>query len=425
MVAPTNTTTTTENTNQVLTSCTAGENYSAQEGAFEGPEKLLEIWFSPTSRKLMTHQHIDKKTKGLMCVPRDIWEDMLAIVKCTVLNVISHDQVDAYLLSESSMFIYPHKLIIKTCGTTTLLLAIPRILEVAKKYCSFEKVWRVFYSRKAFMFPERQIEPHTSWENEVEFLDRYFDDGAAYKIGKMAGDHWHLYTTKPSDDVLHHLNQFEKKRKRIGELHEETISSGYSTPAQMDSDQEEEESKLSPFGIINPSHGYQDQTVEILMTKLNPKNMEKFYHQIEKSPSGIQGGKYVDQITGIKHIYPSADIDSYLFEPCGYSSNGLWEDRYFTIHVTPEPQCSYASFETNIPVSQSHHQHLDQLVQQVIDIFDPASFTVTLFTSHVDDDLRHQRMIRSMNNKMSYQRTDRILYEFDGYDLVYGHYVKK
>ncbi|CAO3632793.1 unnamed protein product [Cunninghamella echinulata] len=253
MVAPTitTTTTTTASDNAVLTACTAGENYSAQEGAFEGPEKLLELWFSPSLEKIMMHQHIDKKTKGLMDVPRDIWEDMLAIVKCTVLNVISHDHVDAYLLSESSMFVYPHKLIIKTCGTTTLLLAIPRILEIAKKYCSFEKVWRVFYSRKAFMFPERQIGPHTSWENEVDFLDKYFDDGAAYKIGRMAGDHWHLYTTKPSDDVLHHLNQL--KRKRIGELHEKSISSGYSTPAQMDSDPEEdgdEEKKKQTFHLL-------------------------------------------------------------------------------------------------------------------------------------------------------------------------------
>lgn len=76
--------------------------------------------------------------------------------------------------SESSMFVYPHKLILKTCGTTTLLLALPRILEVAKQYCGFEKVWRVFYSRKAFMFPERQVGPHRSWESEVEFLNRYF-----------------------------------------------------------------------------------------------------------------------------------------------------------------------------------------------------------------------------------------------------------
>ena len=76
--------------------------------------------------------------------------------------------------SESSMFVYPHKLILKTCGTTTLLLAVPRILEVAQHYCDFEKVWRIFYSRKAFMFPERQVGPHRSWDDEVSFLNKYF-----------------------------------------------------------------------------------------------------------------------------------------------------------------------------------------------------------------------------------------------------------
>lgn len=76
--------------------------------------------------------------------------------------------------SESSMFVYPHKMILKTCGTTTLLLAVSRLLEIAKNYCGFEKVWRVFYSRKAFMFPERQLGPHRSWDDEVKFLDKYF-----------------------------------------------------------------------------------------------------------------------------------------------------------------------------------------------------------------------------------------------------------
>jgi S-adenosylmethionine decarboxylase len=80
-------------------------------------------------------------------------------------------------------------------------------------------------------------------------------------------------------------------------------------------------------------------------------------------------------------------------------------------------------------VAQSHPEHshddpIDRLVRQVIDIFDPASFTVTFFTAHVPDQRRHQRMIRSMSQKLGYKRTDRILYEFDGYDLVYGHYIK-
>lgn len=81
--------------------------------------------------------------------------------------------------SESSMFIYPHKIILKTCGTTTLLIAIHRLLEIASEYCQLNKVWRVFYSRKSFVFPEAQLGPHKDWNEEVKFLDqllgKFFD----------------------------------------------------------------------------------------------------------------------------------------------------------------------------------------------------------------------------------------------------------
>jgi S-adenosylmethionine decarboxylase len=68
--------------------------------------------------------------------------------------------------SESSMFVYPHKLILKTCGTTTLLKAVPAILRIAARI-GLDRVWRVFYSRKTFMFPERQEYPHSGWDCEV------------------------------------------------------------------------------------------------------------------------------------------------------------------------------------------------------------------------------------------------------------------
>jgi S-adenosylmethionine decarboxylase len=101
-----------------------GENYSAQEGAFEGPEKLLEIWFSPSPERLKEHQNlsssedsseedfISTKRKngrrgshapvegrtGLRVIPKPVLDKMLALVKCTVLNVITNKDVDAYLL---------------------------------------------------------------------------------------------------------------------------------------------------------------------------------------------------------------------------------------------------------------------------------------------------------------------------------------
>lgn len=96
------------------------------------------------------------------------------------MNVLLFYLYYVFNISESSMFVYPHKIILKTCGTTTLLLAVSRLLEIAKNYCGFEKVWRVFYSRKAFMFPERQIGPHRSWEDEVKFLDKYFGEFHLY-----------------------------------------------------------------------------------------------------------------------------------------------------------------------------------------------------------------------------------------------------
>lgn len=115
-------------TNTTATSAipASGENYSIQEGAFEGPEKLLEIWFSPSAERLRTHQNLSSSEEssdtdletsertnrhnrrrshaavegktGLRVIPKAVLDKMLALVKCTVLNVISNDFVDAYVL---------------------------------------------------------------------------------------------------------------------------------------------------------------------------------------------------------------------------------------------------------------------------------------------------------------------------------------
>lgn len=59
---------------------------------FEGPEKLLEVWFAPSEESNIV------RGNGLRQVPRRVWEDMLDLVRCKVLSVIQGDEVDAYLL---------------------------------------------------------------------------------------------------------------------------------------------------------------------------------------------------------------------------------------------------------------------------------------------------------------------------------------
>ncbi|KAG0029218.1 spermidine resistance protein [Podila clonocystis] len=485
-----------------------------EAGSFEGPEKLLEIWFGPAPYLLQGIRTIpDEFVKeisedetlggsdryGLRIVPKPVWDEMLAIVKCQVLNTIQNDCMDAFLLSESSFFVYPHKLILKTCGTTTLLMALPKILEIAQNYCGLEKVWRVFYSRKTFMFPDRQLHVHRDWKDEVAFLDRHFDHGSAYTVGKVNGDHWCLYLTAPQDDCLSHITS---RRNSVAsdvaesvqacDINDEVVvvgghekaplsidtrdclsgvvaspaspaspgTSNYSSSPSVASSSSSISiaSSASSASYLYPSH---DQTVEILMTNLNHEAMKRFYQRPDDVP-GTVGGVRVDQETGLAGLFPQAQLDSFLFTPCGYSANALQDGNYYTIHVTPEPVCSYASFETNIPVSlrsksksrsgsssasedgedkkedvvskatYTGPETVTELISKVVEIFQPGTMSVTVFSSHMTEDgqtetdrqiaRRQRHLVKAMGRVPGFTRTDRILYEFEGCDLIFGHY---
>lgn len=75
----------------------APDDYQAS-APFEGPEKLLEIWFAPSAAQV-PHLPAASGTKtGLRTVSRATWEEMLDIVKCKVLSVVEGTDMDAYLL---------------------------------------------------------------------------------------------------------------------------------------------------------------------------------------------------------------------------------------------------------------------------------------------------------------------------------------
>eukprot|EP00730_Choanoeca_flexa_P009705 TRINITY_DN1292_c0_g1_i2.p2 TRINITY_DN1292_c0_g1~~TRINITY_DN1292_c0_g1_i2.p2 ORF type:complete len:174 (+),score=22.23 TRINITY_DN1292_c0_g1_i2:75-596(+) len=134
---------------------------------FEGREKLLEIWFkvpSPSSHDGRT-KHPEGQG-GLRLIPRSDLEALLAIVKCTILDSMHNSYIDSYILSESSLFVSPCRIILKTCGQTTLLKAVPRIVELAQSV-GLNEVEELFYSRHAFMEPLQQAFPHQSFQQEV------------------------------------------------------------------------------------------------------------------------------------------------------------------------------------------------------------------------------------------------------------------
>lgn len=408
-------------------------------GPFEGPEKLLELWFAPSVMELpecadYAANGAPVGRVGLRRVPRSTWEGMLDLVKCKTLSVETSAEMDAYLLSESSMFVYPHKIVLKTCGTTTLLLGLDRLLRIAKTALFDDEsvqfgssvssavlsqavatdvepkqlgatVYRCFYSRKSFMFPEKQQGPHRDWMLETELLDKYFENGAAYTVGKMNGDHWLLYMA------------------------------AHDAPA-LDSPAPPQRANCA------------DMTLEILMTELSAKARKQFVFDVLPDgrtalPNGQVPdigaaldhghalGKELSSHIGLSHLFPSTQLDAFAFEPCGYSANALvpacpaHSAGYWTVHVTPEEGSSYASFETNIALDcdepsaaeaqQPHAAHVHTLVQRVVDMFEPGSFTLTLFVSDEGADASPLRMLELEH----YRKSDRILYEFEGYNLLF------
>lgn len=417
---------------------------------------------------------------------------MLDLVNCKVLSTVESEDVDAYLLSESSMFVFPHKLILKTCGTTTLLCGLPRILEIAALFGGYSRStalpasgiaiaappYRVFYSRKNFLFPDRQHGPHRSWRDEVKSLDKLFLGGSAYMIGKMNGEHWYLYLTEPH-----------------------TMLTPPASPIYSDSPMETETRILSlPSVIPRIKQGNmceaEDETLELLMTDLDEENAKQFYLEnasavAESQYRGTRNGSddfvdvfsntssdnekfasdeeaYPEALTTEGHAlgtvvsdacglsdvypkskYPDARIDAYLFTPCGFSANavipaagGESGTHYFTVHVTPEPNCSYASFETNVPALQKGRDAAG-IVSNVVDIFKPGRFSVTLFEAKTSfeekendaSDVEALFEIKALERKAlrrsakmeaikGYRRVDRIVHDLDGYDLVFRYYER-
>jgi len=104
------------------------------------------------------------------------------------------------------------------------------------------------------------------------------------------------------------------------------------------------------------------------MTGLNRAVMRNFY----RDSSFISVENVIKQ-SGLHRLFTDTTIiDAHSFEPLGFSLNSLEGDHYSTLHVTPQPECSYVSYETSqIELSQCH-----DLVKDIINIFKPTQFTV-------------------------------------------------
>lgn len=290
---------------------------------FEGYEKRLEITFSDAP------VFVDPCGRGLRAMSREQIDSFLDLARCTIVSQLSNKHFDSYVLSESSLFVYPHKVVLKTCGTTKLLLSIPRILELAVELSLH--VLSVKYSRGTFIFPGAQPSPHCSFSEEVSVLNSFFgglkSGGNAYVIGDAINPKkmWHVYyaTEEPEQPMV---------------------------------------------------------TLEMCMTGLDAKKAAVFF---KNSADGhCSSSMEMTMLSGISDIIPEMEICDFEFDPCGYSMNGICGPAVSTIHVTPEEGFSYASYEA-MNFNPSSLVYID-VIKRVLACFCPSDFSVavTIFGGH-------------------------------------------
>jgi S-adenosylmethionine decarboxylase len=139
---------------------------------FEGPEKKVEIVMKGEGPSLRTYT-------------KEFWTEVVKLARAQILSHVSNEYCDAYLLSESSLFVFDRRVLMITCGNTTLAHATLRIVE----RIGLEKIGTVIYERKNQLFPEYQP---SNFYDDVRLL-RKLIPGKSYRFGKEDEHHIYLF----------------------------------------------------------------------------------------------------------------------------------------------------------------------------------------------------------------------------------------
>jgi|CXWL01.1.fsa_nt_gi S-adenosylmethionine decarboxylase len=152
---------------------------------FEGPEKKVELSLMSGRASLRAKGH-------------DYWKGIVAKANAQVLSTISNESMDAYLLSESSLFVTDTWLTMITCGRTDLVAA---VLQLCDDF-GIDAFQYLVYERKNAHFQEYQ--PSNFFDDCRRLSERM--PAKSYRFGDGDDHHVFLYHLDkpytPADDDL-------------------------------------------------------------------------------------------------------------------------------------------------------------------------------------------------------------------------------
>ncbi len=292
---------------------------------FEGSEKKVEVIV---------------KGLNLRELGREFWADVVDKAQATILSDISNEKVDAYLLSESSLFVWDHHLLMLTCGTTTLANAVEAIVNKV----GADEISALIYQRKNEHFGHLQ---NSTFYDDKERIEKLIDAKSLRFGPKHEHHNFLLHSNRPytpiADDFTSELLMYDIQ------------------------------SQASTF-LTEPGH--------------SSEAIRDFFE--------------------LERLLPGFQIDDFAFDPYGYSMNAIKDQFYCTIHVTPQEESSYVSFETNLPLGLDTQNIFKGLIEKLA----PQSFDTVAFNCDMQ-----QFMPELYNRKTVVRETLDI-----GYEVIFCHY---
>ena len=381
----------------------------SQNLSFEGPEKKLEIQF----------EGLD-----LLSKPRSYWDQIVNLAQAKILSEIKSDEAVAYLLSESSLFIWKSRLVLITCGKTELIKAAGKFYEDFKN-----QIVSIYFERKNEYYPRAQ----SSFAlDDITNLKEIFG-GEAYRFGRLDDHYVYIFNkslksigvdmpeVKTLELLVYGIKGRFKSDFEARELDEDVplnvpLDVPLSVPLDVPlgvSSQESQGNKSQE----NKSQGNKSQENKSQGNKSQENKSQGNKSQGNKSQGNksqgnkSQGNKSQEKIKSeMKRIFSDYSLDQHFFDPYGFSLNGLNGSKYVTIHITPQGDESYFSFE----MDQFDANKDSFIIQDLLNLCQPSSFDMIYFS-------KSDKKIPLDLSKYQIKQKARGVIQA-GYNVTYSHY---
>lgn len=342
------------------------------------------MFFEGVEKKIVVR--VSDKHISLRQLDADFWARLVSFAGASILSTINSAQCDAYLLSESSLFVWDNTFLMLTCGDSTLVDSLMHFMTQVDEGV----VIQVRYYRRNEFMPALQQQ---HFFDDVTLIKQKMN-GRAYRIGHLDGHHQYVFNAdvdavsagldSVDHDELEHVEVDYLKRRNLPNL---------------------------SAGLDALSHGEVNHG-EVNTAELKPSltGCELLMYHIQGEfatylRSDIVSSEGIQKRLALETFFPLFTLDDHCFSPYGYSINGVREAHYFTIHITPQTQSSYVSVDTNIADPTQY----SALVEHFLSLFSPQKWDVqTLNTAFVLPS--NQGAVCLLESQLSLSNTEKLFF---------------